>query len=92
MAPRRSWGVSQVWVVRNIWKNVRIQMRSQPLEGGGHGPRAQLEESLTEDDAGTDQGHTTRDDGDHDSQDQGGGQLTVGGRAGWSCRRTDRII
>lgn len=57
-------------VVSNIWKCVYIQLWSQSVEGGGHGLRTELEESLTEDDAGADQHDAAGDGGNHDSQDQ----------------------
>lgn len=47
-----------------------VQLRSQPVEGGGHRLHTELEESLTKDDAGADQRDAARDGGDHDSQDQ----------------------
>lgn len=47
------------------------QLCSQPVEGGGHRLRTELEESLTEDDAGADQRKAAGDGGDHNSQDQG---------------------
>lgn len=53
------------------------QLCSQPVEGGGHRLRTELEESLTEDDAGADQCKAAGDGGDHNSQDQG-------------CRHRDR--
>lgn len=68
-----------------------MQPRSQPVEGGGHGPRT-LKESLTEDDARTDQSDAARDGGDHHGQDQGHGQLTVGAWVRWSCSRTQTVV
>lgn len=43
---------------------------SQPVEGGGHRVLTELDDSLTEDDAGADQHHATCDGGDHNGQDQ----------------------
>lgn len=56
--------------VSNIEKHLHIQLCSQPVEGGGHRLHTELEESLTEDDAGADQRDAARDGGNHDRQDQ----------------------
>lgn len=71
--------------VSNIWKHLYFQLRSQPVEGGGDGLHTELDESLTEDDAGADQRDATRDGGDHDCQDQRCRHLALRTRALRSC-------
>lgn len=58
-------------------------MRSQPVEGGRHRLSTELQESLTEDDAGADQSDAANDNGHHHGQDQGRRQLAL--RDGSRC-------
>lgn len=60
-----------------IWTYLYVQLCSQPVEGGGHRLHTELEESLTEDEAGTDQCNAACDGGDHDCQDQRCRQLAL---------------
>lgn len=64
-----------------------FQLCSQPVEGGGHRLRTELEESLTEDDAGADQRKAAGDSGHHNSQDQGCRHRARWSRALRSCWR-----
>lgn len=65
---------------------VYFHLCSQPVEGGRHRLHTELEESLTEDDAGTDQRHAARDGRDHDCQDQRCRYLALRSQALRSCR------
>lgn len=51
-------------------KATHVHLRSQAVEGGRHRLSAELDESLTEDDAGADQSQATRHGGHHDGEDQ----------------------
>ena len=62
-----------------------VQLCSQPVEGGGHRLLTELDDSLTEDDAGADQRDAARDGGDHDRQDQRCRHLALQSRALRSC-------
>lgn len=73
-------------VVSNVWKH----MRSQSVEGGGHRLSTELQESLTEDDAGADQSDATHDDGHHHSQNQGRWQLALRDGSRCGCRRVEK--
>lgn len=71
--------------VSNIWKHVYVQLSSEPVESGGHRLHTELEESLTEDDAGADQRDAARDGGYHDCQDQRCRHLSLHIQALRSC-------
>lgn len=74
-----------VSVVSDIWKHLYAQLCSQPVEGGGDRLHTELEASLTEDDASTDQRDPARDGGNDNCQDQRRGQLTLWAQAVRNC-------
>lgn len=64
---------------------------SQSVEGGRHGLRTELYDSLTEDDAGAEQHNATGNGGDHDGQDQWCRYLVLWRQPLRSCQKSQLL-